>query len=242
MGATRTLLQLRTGARKYADFIASGSAASVFSDATVDEFVNDAIAEYYEMLVSVRGHEYFMATTPLAITSGTASYALPDTFMALSTLTLEWNATQHELVEPIDSQLHRHLFNNLQTWTQYSRKGFRIYGAQDGTQTLEFSPTPGSSVTGRLRYIPTFAPLVGDAAVIFIVNGFDKLVETTAAIEMRTVKGLPIAALQTLQAAQLERLQEMAAERLADQPARVVDVDPDRQRGDDWAGPRRFLV
>src|SRR5690349_15048410 len=118
MGATRTLLQLRTGARKYADFIASGSAASVFSDADVDGFVNDAIAEYYEMLVAARGHEYFLTSTTISITSGTTSYTLPATLMELSTITLEWDANTHELVNPIDSLLQRHLYNNNRTWTR----------------------------------------------------------------------------------------------------------------------------
>jgi hypothetical protein len=241
MGATRTLLQLRTGARKYADFIASGSAQSVFTDTTVDEFVNDAISEYYEMLVAARGHEYFFASAPLSVTSGTATYSLPATFFQLVTITLEWRSDWHELVEPLDSNLLRARVNNAQPWTQGSRKSFRIYGAQDGTQSLEFIPAPGTPVTARLRYIPTFAPLVGDAAVMFIVNGFDKLVEISAAIEMRAVKGLPVAALQALQAVQIERLQEMAAERLADQPARVIDVDPDNRGQGDWWPPRRYM-
>lgn len=236
MGATRTLLQLRTGARKYADFLASGSAASVFSDATINEFVNDAISEFYEKLVAARGHEYFLATTAISVTGGTSSYTLPATFFELSTLTLEWDANSHELVAPIDSLLHRHIYNNCQNWSRGSRKGYRISGTQDGTQSIEFLPTPGASVTARVRYIPTFAPLVADTDVIFIVNGFDKLVELTAAIEMRSVKGLPIAALQALQAVQLERVEEMAAERLADQPARVVDVYPERNN-DAWPWP-----
>lgn len=241
MGATRTLLQLRTGTRKYADFIASGSVESVYTDSVVDQFVNDAIAEYYEKLVAARGHEYFLATTTLAITSGTASYTLPATFFELSTITLEWRSDWHELVKPLDSQLQRALFNNLQTWTQGSAKAYRISGSQDGTQNIEFVPTPGTSVPARLRYIPTFAPLVNDSDVLFIVNGFDKLVEITGAIEMRAVKGLPVAELIRLQAIQLERVEEMAAERLAEQPARVVDVDPEGMNTGDYWPPRRFM-
>lgn len=236
MGATRSLLQLRNGARKYADFIASGSAEPVFSNTTINEFVNDAIAEYYEMLVAARGHEYFLATTTISIVGGTSTYTLPATFMELSTLTLEWDANSHELVQPIDSLLLRHLFNNNRVWARGSRKGYRVYGAQDGTQTIELTPAPGSAVTARLRYIPTFTPLVNDSDQIFIVNGFDKLVEITAAIEMRAVKGLPIAELKELQAVQLERVQEMAAERLADQAAHVIDVQPERD-GDTWPWP-----
>lgn len=241
MGATRTLLQLRTGTRRYADFIASGSAQSVFTDTDVDQFVNDAIAEYYEMLVAARGHEYFLASTTIAIVGGTASYTLPATFFEHSTLILEWDSVSHELVPPLDSQLQRHIYNNQQVWARGSRKAFRIAGLQDGTQTIELLPAPNASVTGRLRYIPTFAPLVGDAAVIFIVNGFDKLIQVAAAIEMRIVKGMPVAALEAKLQVQLERLQEMAAERLADHPARVIDVSPERD-ADNWPWPAPRFV
>ena len=241
MGATRTLAQLRDATRRYSDFIAGGSALPVFSDTDVEQFINDAIAEYYEMLVAARGHEYFLATSTIAVVGGTSTYTLPATFMELSSLTLEWRSDWHELVPPLDSLLQRHLFNNQIVWAQGSRKAFRIFGSQDGTQSIEFVPAPGTSVTARLRYIPTFAPLTGDEEVIFIVNGFDKLVCISAAIEMRSVKGLPVAALQTLQAAQIERLQEMAAERLADQPARVIDVDPEGVNNDQWWPPARFM-
>lgn len=237
MGATRTLAQLRDGTRRYADFIASGSAEPVYSNVDINQFINDAISEYYEKLVAARGHEYFLASTTIAIVGGTPTYTLPATFFELSALILEWDTQYHELVRPLDSQLHRPLLNNQQVWARGSNKAYRISSIQDGTQTIELLPTPGSAVTGRLRYIPTFAPLVGDGAVMFIVNGFDKLVMAAAAVEMRMIKGLPVDQMTKLRDEQIVRLEEMAAERLADQPARIVDVYPEQTGSSPWPPP-----
>lgn len=236
---TVTLSALRTKARRYADFVASGSAESVFSNADIDAIINEQCKEYYDKLVAVRGHEYFRSAATLSISQANgATYTLPATCYELITLTLEWDDANHELVPALNSLVERDVYQNLSVWDMGSVKCYRVYGDAVGGQSIEFVPAPGSSVMARLRYVPTFTELSDDADEIVAFNGWDKLIALGTAIEMRTIKGLPVAAL----AGQFERterrIDQMAEDRLAAQPARVVDAGMTLPA---WPVRRRFV-
>jgi hypothetical protein len=224
MASTTTLGTLRGMARRYADF----RVANQFLDDTtaVNPIINDCIADYYDVLVAVRGHEYFLTDTTVSVVAGTASYSLPDSLYQLSTIVLEWSTRENELLRPIVSNRDIPRYQNAETWDRCSVKGYRLSGAQEGTQTLTFYPTPASSVTCRVRYVPAFEPLEEDEDVIAIFSGFDTLIALDAAMRMRSIADLPTGNLATLFQRKLDAVMAMATERMQDEPHQVVDVDP----------------
>ncbi len=245
MSATTTRVLLLAKARRYADFVGGGSSQAVFSDADFYDLINESAAEYYDLLVAVRGHEYSasQSTTFFSggnIVPGQSVYTLPVDFYQLISIVLEWNSLNHELLRPLDTFLHAPLFASLSNvWTIGSPKGFRITSSQAGTQAIQLFPAPGSApLVTRARYVPTFTPLPDDATTLNIVSGFDKLIALGAAIEARGIKNLPTAHLEQQLDKQLTRLQTMANERLADQPERVVDVSPEASTREPWPPPR----
>lgn len=235
MARTQTLENLRSRARRYADM---RNANQFVTDDTVDDIINECIDDYYDLLVAVRGQEYFLTDTTFSVTAGTASYTLPESLYQLSTVSLEWGNQQNELVKPIDNNRDITTFDNLQTWDRFTRKGYRLTGLQDGTQTLTFHPTPATSVTARLRYVPAFSPLEDDEDVIASFNGFDTLVALDAAMRLRVIGDLPTANLEKLFAAKRQQVMEMATERVQDEPNQVGDVDPIGPGDDGWG--RRY--
>lgn len=236
---TITLEALRTKTRRYGDFIASGSAESVFANADINAILNEKCREYYDLLVAVRGHDYFMSSAALSLSSANgATYTLPATCYEVIAVTLEWDDSNHEDVQPMNSQLDRSTLNNWAVWDTGSVKAWRLTGDSAGGQTIEFVPAPVSSVTARLRFVPTFVELTNDDDEIVSFNGWDKLIALGAAIELRTIKGLPVGPLQFEFQRTEDRVRQMAEERLATYPARVVDMGESRQ----MIGRRRFYL
>ncbi len=223
MARTQTLGNLRTMARRYADM---RNTDQFVDDTVVDALINECIDDYYDLLVAVRGQEYFLTDTTLAVTAGTSDYFLPESLYQLSTVVLEWGNQQNELVRPIASSRDLVGYDNLLTWDRCSKKGWRLTGLQDGTQTLTFHPTPASSVTARVRYVPAFEPLTDDGDVIASFNGFDTLIALDAAMRLRGMADLPTANLDKLFQAKRAQVLEMATERTPDEANQIGDVDP----------------
>lgn len=235
---TVTLGALRTKARRYADFIASGSAESVFANTDINAVINEKCREYYDLLIAARGHEYFLSDAALSLSvANGASYTLPATCYEVSSVTLEWDDTTHEDVGPLNSLLERSPFTNWAVWDIGSAKAWRISGNSAGDQTIEFLPAPQSSVTARIRYVPTLTALADDGDEIVAFNGWDKLIAVGTAIELRTIKGLPVGPLQAEFQRVEARVKEMADERLANYSARIVDTGDSGLR---WPNRRRF--
>lgn len=225
--ATVTLALLESDALLYADQRPGGSTAHI-DPTTLTRLVNQALKEFYDLLIRARGHEYFLTSSTLAIVSGTATYTLPTDLYELVSVTLEWGTRNHELVRPAASTSDRSAYVNLGLWTQYGPKAYRMRGAQAGTQTIEFLPTPASNVTARLQYIPTMTELTAGQS-IQTVNGWGKLVSLKVALEMLSIKGLSKqrALVEGLYQEQLERVEAMASEQDANEPKQVRDVGPD---------------
>jgi hypothetical protein len=231
--ATVTLALLESDALLYADQRPGGSTSHI-SSTELTRLVNQALKEFYDLLIRARGHEYFITAGTLAIVSGTATYTLPADLYELTSLTLEWGTRNHELVRPATSTSDRSAYTNLGLWTQYGPKAYRMRGAQAGTQTLELLPTPSSNVTARLQYIPTMTELTAGQS-IQAVNGWGKLVSLKVALEMLSIKGATkqLEMVRGLYEDQLQRVTDMATEQDANEPKKPRDVGPDAT-GNGW--------
>lgn len=220
---TITRAQIRTGARLHADFPNSNQGKL---DTELNTLIDDCCAEYYDLLVACRGHDYFLSSATLSLVNGTAGYSLGSTVYQLGMVTLEWASDDHEIVPALNARDTPH-FTNLVTWNRGVQKGYRLSGTQAGVRTLTFYPTPTSAVTARYRFIPVYSAFPDDATGLECENSWAKLVKLSVAIEFRGLLGLPTDHLERKRAEQLQRVQEMATERLQDEPLRVVDVNPE---------------
>jgi hypothetical protein len=227
---------LRNLARLYADGRPGGTEAFVVdSDATAnavsfDTLVNGAAAELYDLLVAARGHEYYADEQEISVVAGTATYALETDFYQLLSVRLEWAEGQLEELTP-SAVRERTGYQNLLTWDRGTAKSYRLRGTQTASaQTLELFPTPTSSVTARVRYIPVFALLTNDTATFDGVNGWEKLIALKAAIEYRTIAEKPLGTLPQLYQECFSRIQSLADQRNANYAEQVQNVHPDGHR------------
>lgn len=224
---TITRADIRTRVRTHADF---PNADQGKLDTVVNLLIDDACAEYYDLLVSVRGQEYFQSTGTLSVVAGTATYSLPADFYQLISATIEWASDEHEVLNSIASERETASYTNLATWDRASTKGFRIRGTQGGTNTFALYPTPRTACTIRLRYVPVYTAFTADTGAggtIDCVNAWWSMIVFKVATQFRGMLGLPTDHLRIEFDAQLKRVTEMATERLTDEPHRIVEVQPE---------------
>jgi hypothetical protein len=225
---------LRNLARLYADGRPGGSSGFVVdSDATAnavsfDTLINGALAELYDLLVAARGHEYYATDATLNIVADTATYSLASDFYQLLSVRLEWGDGELEELTPAAVRQRTAYENTLIPWQRGSLKAYRLRGTQTASaQTMEFFPTPTTSVTARYRYIPAFALLDDDADTFDGVNGWEKLVALKAAIEYRTIAEKPLGTLPQLYAECMARISALGDQRNANYAEQVQNVHPE---------------
>ena len=74
-----TLANLRTEVRRRADMETS----QFVKDAELNSYINQSIAELYDLLVQKFGNEYFFSTNTFNLVNGQAAYNLPTDFLKL---------------------------------------------------------------------------------------------------------------------------------------------------------------
>lgn len=225
---TITRANIRTRVRMHADFPNTDQGKL---DTDLNTLIDDACAEYYDLLVSVRGQEYFSSSSTLSIVANTATYTLPADFYQLISAVIEWASDDHEVMNAITSEREAPNYTNIVTWDRYSPKGFRIRGTQGGTQTFAVYPTPRTACTVRIRYVPTYTAFTADSGAggtIDCINAWWTLIVFKVAAQFRGLLGLPTDHLRGEFEAQLMRLNTMVTERLTDEPHRIVEVQPEQ--------------
>jgi hypothetical protein len=243
---------LRNLTRLYADGRPSGANAFVIdSDTTanavsLDSIINLKLASFYDLLVAARGQERYITDATIAMgpglgVSGSSSiYALPADFYELVTIHLQWQVNDLELMKPT-TQRERVTLQNWNYWSRYNEKGYRMKGTQvPGTAAIEFFPTPSSTVTAILRYIPAFAPLTDDMTTFDSVNGWENLIALAAAIDYQAIARKVTAGLDALYQTELTRITGLANQRDAGYAEQVTDVMPDWDNNV-FLGDRRWV-
>lgn len=177
MARLRTLLQLRTSARR-----ASDQENSLFvSDAEANDWINQSAARWYAMIAGANPHRYAQTTT-IATVSGTTSYALPANFASIlgvdrhegdRRFRLEPYSWQERSADPV--------------WSDTGRCRYRVQGSlgdqADGLEVIVFDPDPGRR-TYTVHYISAPAPLAGDAETVDGVYGWDEWIVFDVASRM----------------------------------------------------------
>jgi hypothetical protein len=226
-----TLADVRTLAKLYAN----QRSIAFMDDADWNSLITAARAELYDLLVELRGHEYFTKTGTLATTANSAIVALPADHYETLTIILAWGAQQLEEVGSLDHLGDQVAYRNWNSWTQGGPKAFRIRD-----QLIEFFPTPSAVTSLELRYIPTPVPFTNDASVFDSVQGWHKMVALRAALEALTLQSLPTAAVEKLYERERERVEGLAAKRAAANGQSIRDVRYGMDGGSNWRR-RRWL-
>jgi hypothetical protein len=226
------LATLRANSRLFADLRGADASTGFVNDTELDRLINLRLAEFYDLLVSARGQEYFETVTPLTATPSSATISLPNTFYQLLSLHAVWSATDREELRALTSLKDAHQFLNA-SWARGNSKRYRLRGAM-----LELFPTPTFAAALEVRFVPA-CPVLDDSDpgvsdVFDSINGWDRLISLGVAIDLRTINGQPASFLMNQFDRERERIAELAAQRDAGTPTRIRDESPDFSNHDRW--------
>lgn len=225
-----TLATLIANARLFAD-LRGADADSGFVDSTeIARLVNLALAEFYDLLVSARGHEHYETVSTLTATPGTETISLPSDFYQLLSLHAQWGSEREEMFA-LDSLKDVHRLR-LAGWAQNTPKRYRLRGT-----VIEFFPTPTAATVFDLRYVPAAPTLTnvtpGTTDVFDGVNGWDRLISLRVAIDIRALNDKSVTQLTRLYEQERARIEELASQRDAGTATRIRDASPERPE-DPW--------
>ncbi len=225
MPNTRTLAQLRTAVQARGQYENSTDITS----ALLDDFLNEAIAEVYDLLVG-KWEDYYTTSTVQLLTPGTDTYALPATFYKLRKIELAGNDGSGQATQP-----RRHLLPyDLSVSHEYRDGGSPYrprYRIQAGNLVLSSSGWVNQVLV--IYFIP-FAPrLVADADTFDGINNYEELVVQFALLRCKSREELPTAEIEGEIARLSQRIRSAADSRDASEAFSLDPHGPPGGRYDD---------
>jgi hypothetical protein len=229
MTAAKTLEELRSAVRALADQATIGAALPFVRDAELDERINEALAELYDLLIQHRGHGYYHAERSFSTASGQTQYPLPDDFYQLLSVRITDGTAWHQ---PDVWQMQDLATLSALQLAGGSGLGRYFYRLQAGA--LSIRPAPVDTITVHLDYIPAFPGLKGPKERFDGVNGWEKWACLTAAAELALKEeNLELASsLQARRSDVEQKIRALAGSRDAARPPRIQDTRRD------WWGRR----
>jgi hypothetical protein len=163
-----TLATIRSRVRTLGDYANS----AVFTDAFINEQVNDAVGDYCDLLDQT-WEGYRDTTGTVTTTANVATVSLPTDFLKARAVDLLDGGRYYPLRRYQISQAYGY---DLQTE--------RPLGYIQRANVLELFPTPNAVYTIRLRYIPAASVLVNNADSIDVPNGWEGFIIHTALLKL----------------------------------------------------------
>lgn len=221
MARTRTRLQIATMARRAADCVGD----SHISDAEVVDWIDQDIAELWDMLVAPDPDRYSVVET-ITTTAGTLAEDLPEDFYQVRAV----DRVEGSERIPIDPwKLQERGQHRGTTFLSHSL-GFepvhyRVMGQGiDGTLAqIHFLPDPGTA-TYEIRYVQAPQLLVADDDVFDGVAGWEEWVILSVAIRMLIKQDRDSSGLERQRARIEARIEHMAGMRDAGAAPQVADT------------------
>lgn len=179
MARTSTLAVLRLAVQEHGQYENSADITTVM----LNRFINEAIAECYDLLVQ-RWADYYVTRANVLFVVGTDLYTLPTDFYKLRKV---------EIADASASSGWRQLFPvDLSVSHQYgvasSIEEYR-YRLEQGSVVIV--PTPATAETIRLFYVPSAAMLTLDTDAFDGINGYEELVLQLAMKRCKAREELP---------------------------------------------------
>jgi hypothetical protein len=216
---------LRTAVRRRADLENNLFVA----DAELNDYINRAIADLWDLLQQVNGDMRLEREAPFTTAANQRTYALPADFQFVTGVF--WDTGGGQL-----SRMEQYMGTESQDdwiatgWTYFGRVMYRLQAGN-----IRFVPIPSGTYTVTLKYTPNATILVADSDTVDSVNYWDDFViwsaVATALAKQETDPGYAVS--------ERERVKHrilLAAERSMDGPQRIQDV----KRGRPWPYARRW--
>lgn len=216
MARTVTLSSLRSQVRQRADMVNS----TFVSDAEVNQYINNSVAELYDILIQKFGNEYNITSSNITTVAGTDTYNLPSDFYKLVGVDLLVSGTDYVSLLPF-MFIERNRWNGTTARTAFGVSGLRYHLIGS---TVRFVPMPDAAQTIKLWYIPYISELGNDAATLDGVNGYEEYVIIDAAIKCLQKEESDVTVLALQKQAMLQRIESAAENRDAGMGDRVSDV------------------
>lgn len=229
------LSTLRTRVQRAADI---EGATARFPDAELNDYINESLAELYDVIRSAWGEDYYRTTYSFQTGGNVASYDLPSDFLSLISVDVPLGGNLVLTARPyMENERNLYKFFPFGAWTLHQPIWYRLTGATgssgSGPQTISFIPTPTGAYNVNVNYVPVPTTLSADGDTFDGVAGWEQYAVLDAAIKCAT-KNQQWDLSQWLQgqkAAMVERIQKMAPEHDAGQADRVQDVT---KNGETW--------
>jgi hypothetical protein len=202
-----------------------GPSAFVTPDQAL-RLVNLACGEFYDLVVSARGHEHYIKEEAITFTPGNDRYDLPQDFYEMFSVVVYWGAQDAEDLPAYNTIRDRVRYLNGLQWARGSCKAWRLRGRD----MIEILPTPTSGQGLIIQYLPVFPDLTleGDPPEPFDgINGWERMISLRAAIDMCAIAQRDSGALANLYATERQRVIDMATERAAEHPSQVRETFPE---------------
>lgn len=217
MARTVTLAQLRERVRRRADMVNS----TFVSDDEINQYVNDAIAELYDLLMQKFGEDYYtIVTADQNFTANQLTYTLPNNFLKIVGVDIKVQGNNYVTIKPF-MFAERNQYNTLLTRgvLAYESTRYRLVG-----NDIIFTQTPAGQGQYRIWYIPYQPVLENDSDTFDGFNGWEKWVEIAAAMECMMKEESDTRPLQEELARMNLRIERASANRDAGFSYRVTDV------------------
>ena len=183
--------------------------------------VNLACGEFYDLVVSARGHEHYIEEVSIPLVAGQERYDLPEDFYEVFAVTIGWGPQDIEDVPAYGTIRDRVRYLNGLQWGRRTLKAFRLRGRD----RIEFLPVPSGVGTVQIQYLPVFADL--NDAVFDGINGWERMISLRVAIDMCAIAQREAGALGNLYATERQRVIDMVTERAAEHPSQIRETFPE---------------
>lgn len=211
-----TLAELRTHSRNRADMKNS----EFIEDSELNDYINNSVAELYDLLVEQFGSDYFINAYEFSTVSNEPNYTLPADFYKLTGVDSKLNAGDWTTLKKFNFN-ERNRYQDFSVWNLSGVPSirYRLVGSN-----LNLSPIPTSATPMKLWYVPLAVKLSADGDTLKDLNGYSEYVIVDAAIKMLQKEESDVSVLMAQKAGLEKRIREMAKDRDAAEPDSVTDI------------------
>lgn len=217
MARTATLSVIRGECKDRADLRNS----QFISDSEWNRYINQSYAELYDLLTNMY-KDFYVSSTTVSLVAGTDTYNLPALFYKLLGVDLLINGVASSAIT-----LRPFVFNERNMYTDrpsFTANGnnyrYRLLGSQ-----IKLVPTPDTTDTLKLWYVPAITDLSSDGSTLDGVNGWEEYIVIDVAIKSLLKEESDVTALMMQKEAMKQRIREGAMARDTSFPDRVIDVN-----------------
>lgn len=204
------------------------------SDSEILAYINASYLEFYDMLVTSFGEDYFTAKATIPVDGTSQEYSLPDGTLYSAAPAFYKGLLVEGSTNPSNgsawitlkkfnlSEKNRYNLANQALVTGYFWPKYRLHGSK-----LLLQPVPAAGLTLRLWYAPKLTPLANANDVLEDWGGWLEYVVVDAAIKVLQKQERDVSVLAGRKNALKARIEHAAANRDVGEPNTVSETTPD---------------